>query len=119
VVETRWSGGKVKHEHVASLGSIPHEPSMPERIAFWQRLHERHARLANRIDAKARAKILAAVRAKVPMVTPAGQRDLQLTNAQGDERVWSSRRASLASCQACGHVLPRGASAFVERKWNR
>jgi hypothetical protein len=54
------------------------------------------------------------------MEAPRGfELDLQLTNAQGDERVWSSRRASLASCQACGHVLPRGASAFVERKWNR
>jgi hypothetical protein len=35
VVETRWSGGRVRHEHVASLGSVPREPSVPERIAFW------------------------------------------------------------------------------------
>jgi hypothetical protein len=62
VVETRWSGGKVRHEHVASLGSVP---------------HERLARLANRIDAAAQAKILAAVHARVPMVTVDEQRALQ------------------------------------------
>jgi hypothetical protein len=33
-VEIRWSGGEVKHVHVAALGSIPHEPSVPERISL-------------------------------------------------------------------------------------
>jgi hypothetical protein len=36
--------------------------------------------------------------------------DSNLSSSPKDER------ASLASCQACGHALPRGASAFVERK---
>jgi hypothetical protein len=92
VVGTRWASGKVKHEHVANLGSVPHEPSVPERIAFWQRLHERLARLANRIDTEAQAKILGAVHAKAPIVTPDEQRDLQLANAQADDHLWSSLR---------------------------
>jgi hypothetical protein len=64
VVETRWHASEVKHEQVASLGSVPHEPTVPERIAFWTQLHERLARLANRVDAAAQAKILGAVHAK-------------------------------------------------------
>ena len=34
--------------HVAALGSVALAPSVPERIAFWQKLHERLARVANR-----------------------------------------------------------------------
>jgi hypothetical protein len=33
LVETRRLNGKVRHEHVASLGSIETPPSVPERIA--------------------------------------------------------------------------------------
>ena len=46
LIETRRCDGKVRHEHIASLGS-----SVAERIAFWTRLHERLAKLANRVDA--------------------------------------------------------------------
>jgi hypothetical protein len=86
LVETRRAGGKVKHEHIASLGSIKLPLSIADRIAFWQRLHERLARLSNRIDP---ATILGAIHAKVPMVTPQEQHQLKLENAQADERYWS------------------------------
>jgi hypothetical protein len=48
--ETRWATGKVRSEHVAGLGSIDEPPSVTGRIAFWQALHDRLRRLANRID---------------------------------------------------------------------
>jgi ubiquinone biosynthesis protein COQ9 len=70
LVETRRTADRVLHEHVASLGSIIVPPSPADRIAFWQKLHERLARLANRIDAETtQGEILGAVHARVPMVT--------------------------------------------------
>ena len=42
-VETRRVEGKVRHEHVASFGSVERPPSIEGRLAFWQRLHERLA----------------------------------------------------------------------------
>jgi hypothetical protein len=32
---TRREGGKVKAEHIATLGSVPVPPSIADRIAFW------------------------------------------------------------------------------------
>src|SRR5215510_1726404 len=43
LVETRRVGGKVRHEHVAGLGSIETPPSVDARLAFWVRLHQRLA----------------------------------------------------------------------------
>jgi len=50
IVETRRVGGKVRHEHIASLGSIETPLTVANRVAFWQRVHERLAKLSNRID---------------------------------------------------------------------
>ena len=90
LVETRRVDGRVQHEHVASLGSIEVPPSVEDRIAFWKRLHERLAKLSNRLDATARAKLLGDVHARIPMVTVEEQRALQLRNAEADERFWTS-----------------------------
>lgn len=89
LVETRRVGGKIVHEHIASLGSIIVPSAVAGRVAFWQKLHERLARLANRIDASALEKLIGAVHARVPMVTIEEIRSLQLKNAQADERIWS------------------------------
>ena len=62
---------------------------MADRIAFWTRLHERLARLANRLDAEAQAKVLGAVHERIPMVTLAEQCALQLENANADLRFWN------------------------------
>jgi len=43
-VETRRFGGKVRHEHIASLGSIETPLSVPNRVGFWRRAHERLAK---------------------------------------------------------------------------
>jgi len=39
IVETHRLDGKVKHERVASLGSIETPLTIGVRIAFWRRLH--------------------------------------------------------------------------------
>jgi hypothetical protein len=49
----RWQGPAI-----ASFGSVEVPPSIAERLAFWRRLHQRLATLANRVDDAARGKIL-------------------------------------------------------------
>ena len=77
VVENRRENGKVRHEHVVSLGSIETPPSVAARIEFWRELHERLAELSNRLDAETRGKVMGAVHARVPMVTPDEQCDAE------------------------------------------
>jgi hypothetical protein len=90
LVETRRIDGKVRHEHVASLGSIAVPASTADRIVFWQRLHARLARLSNRVDAEAQAKILGSVYARIPMPNADEQRALQLENAKADQNFWNT-----------------------------
>jgi integrase len=90
LIETRRVDGKVRHEHIASLGSIILPPSVVDRITFWNRLHERLAKLSNRIDAETHGKVLGAVHARVPMVTADEQVALQLENAKADARFWDT-----------------------------
>jgi hypothetical protein len=85
LVETRRESGKVRHEHVASLGSIETPLSVAARIEFWRGLQERLAQLSNRLDAETRGKIMGAVHARVPMVMPDEQRALQLENAKREQ----------------------------------
>ena len=89
LVHTRRVDGKVRYEHVAMLGTSRRAASVAERFAFWQRLHDRLARLGNRLDAATQAKLLGAVHARIPMVTPDEVRALQLANAQADVRLWT------------------------------
>ena len=48
-MQTRRVDGKVRSEHIASLGSVDADVSVRARIAFWAKLPERLARLANRV----------------------------------------------------------------------
>jgi hypothetical protein len=73
LVENRRENGRICHEHVASLGSIETPPSVAARIEFWRGLHERLAQLSNRLDAETRGKVMVAVHARVPIVTPEEQ----------------------------------------------
>ena len=70
LVENRRENGKVRHEHVASLGSIETPLSVAARIEFWRGLHERLDQLSNRLDPETRSKVMDAVHARVPIVTP-------------------------------------------------
>jgi hypothetical protein len=92
LVETRRIGRNVRHEHIAMLGSVEVPLTVEGRLAFWQKLHERLAKLGNRLDAAAQGKVMAAVHARIPMAMTDEQRALQLQNAEADERVWSSLR---------------------------
>jgi hypothetical protein len=90
LIETRRVDGKVRHEHVASLGSISLSPTPFDRFEFWRELHAKLARLSNRIDAETHARILGSVHERVPMPTPDGQAALQLEAAKEDARFWRS-----------------------------
>ena len=111
LVETRRIGGKVRHEHVASFGSVPLPLTVSDRIEFWIQLHERLAKLSNRIDATTQGKTLGAIHARVPMVTPDEERALQLDNATEDLRQWSAIH-DLHAEQAEGH---KGIVTVAER----
>ena len=97
IVQNRRIDGVVKHEHIASLGSIATPPSVADRVAFWQRLHERLAKLSNRVGAEDQGKILTAVHARIPMPTINDQRALQLENAKADAGFWAGLRDMHAS----------------------
>jgi hypothetical protein len=88
LVETRRVDGRVRHQHVASLGSLPSRPSVADRIEFWAKLHDRLAKLSNRIGDP--GKILGQVHARIPIATIDEQRRLQLDNANEDLRHWSA-----------------------------
>jgi hypothetical protein len=60
LVETRRVGGKVRHEHVASLGSILQAMTVVDRREFWRRLEPRLAALGNRIDLESARALIAA-----------------------------------------------------------
>ena len=90
--ETRREGGRVKKEYIANLGSILAESTIDDRIAFWQQLHTRLAKLSNRVDAATQAKLLAAIHERIPMVVVDEQRDVQLRNACAEEKFWSGMR---------------------------
>jgi hypothetical protein len=74
LIETLRIDGKVRHEIVASLGSVPASPSVADRIAFWRRVYETLAELANQIDAETQGKIISAWHSRIPIVTPDEQR---------------------------------------------
>jgi hypothetical protein len=92
LVETRRVDSKVRHEHVAGLGSVESPATVMARLVFWQRLHERLAKLANRVDGAMQSKVLGDVHARIPMVTLDEQRTVQLENAEADERFWAGHR---------------------------
>jgi hypothetical protein len=90
LVENRRLSGKIHHEHIAGLGSIAVPPSVADRIAYWQQLHERLGQLSNRLDPETQGKILTAVHARIPMPTIEERRALQLEYTEADERFWST-----------------------------
>src|ERR1700750_2209799 len=66
LVESRRENGKVRHEHLASLGSIETPPSGATRIEFWRRLHERLGELSNRLFAATRRQVNDAAHDRAP-----------------------------------------------------
>src|SRR5215472_16399574 len=85
---TRRADGRINHEHIASLGSVPLAPSSADRIAFWTKLHQRLDALANRVDAAQRGATLAAVHARIPMPTQAEQQAVLIEHGREDAEQW-------------------------------
>jgi hypothetical protein len=100
LIETRRSEGKVRHEHIAGLGSVPLVPSAAERIAFWAKLHQRLDALGNRIDAARLGALLTAIHARIPMPTQDDQQAVQLERE--DARFWQAM-AEMAADDIAGH----------------
>jgi hypothetical protein len=94
VATTRRQAGKVRQEHVASLG-VARLPLSPEiRVEFWEKLHPRLTRLGNRLDDATRAKVMAAIHTRIPMITGDERRALQLEAARQDAKFWEVMAAS-------------------------
>jgi hypothetical protein len=83
--------GEIRQEHVASLGSIVVPQTVADRVAFWQRVPERLAKLSNRIDHATRG--MASLHEKIPMPTADELQALQLENAKADEQFYETLRA--------------------------
>jgi hypothetical protein len=92
IIETRRLDGKVRHEHLASLGAVGVPPSVADRAAFWHALHQKLQQLSNRLDTAGQAKILGEVHVRIPMVATDGLRSLQQENLEADERFWDDLR---------------------------
>jgi hypothetical protein len=88
LVETRRIDGKVRHEHIASLGALPEPSELSDRIAYWNSLFDRLRRLDNRLDAAQQNAIFDAINARVPMPTMDEHREFGLANAAADASFW-------------------------------
>jgi hypothetical protein len=77
----------VRQRHIATLGAIQ-RPTIGARLAFWRELHQRLARLGNRIAADDSAAILGAVQARVPVATVDEQAVERKARLERDLRWW-------------------------------
>ena len=83
-------GDRVKQEHLWSLGTLPPEPSLTERHAFWIRV----AQVLAPYDPVQRAPIEAALAARVPP-PEAGEREAQIAVEQAQEIAAEAQRIAL------------------------
>ena len=77
MVETRRVSGRVVADHLGGLGSVDAELSIRERAAFWAALPERLDQIGNWIGPDQRAKLLAALQARIPMATAEEQSSIR------------------------------------------
>jgi hypothetical protein len=88
--------GRVRHEQVASLGSVETPLTIEGREAFWHQLHETLGRLGHRVDATTAGKILGEVHARIPMVTADERTARAIELAEQERTVWDGMQAMLA-----------------------
>jgi hypothetical protein len=114
LIQTRRISGKVQSEYIGALGSVDTAVSVRERLAFWAKLPERLTRLGNRLGTDEHTRILAALHARIPMVTEEEQRAIQQENAKDDEMFWEAMRdTNAATAEGHKHLI---ASAEAKRK---
>jgi hypothetical protein len=100
---TRRADGTVRHEYVASLGSLPSAFDAFDRLTFWRDLHGRLARLDNRLSGEEMGRVLGQVHARIPMPTQDEQTALQIATAEdeaGRLRTFEQLHAATAAEQA-------------------
>lgn len=90
LVETHRVDGKVRQIHVGALGSVPLTLTTTDRMTFWAKLHQRLARLSNRIATEDHYAILAAAQTRIPMPTPDERQAAQVEAATTDARFWET-----------------------------
>lgn len=135
LVETRRVDGKVKHDHIASLGSIPVPFTTPDRLDFTASFNERISRLDNRITPEQREAIIVAIGKRIPWPTPEELKVAQIQAAKADAatfqimadqmsetaamaKKWAKRaKEAAAAKKACEGVAKdaRGRAARLER----
>jgi hypothetical protein len=71
IVDTYRVDGRVQSTHVAALGSVPSDMGAVGRAVFWKQAERRVDKLGNRINKGTRDKLLAELRAKIPVPTKA------------------------------------------------
>ena len=114
-MQTRRVDGKVRSEHIASLGSVDADLSRQGRFAFWAELPGRLARLANRVGPDEHGKIYGALHARIPMVTAEEQCAVQEENFKGDERFWEAMRdMGTASVEEHKALIARAETKIAE-----
>jgi hypothetical protein len=86
IVETRREGGKVKHKHVASLGSVWGD-SPAAREAFWIECEARLVRLANRLGPDL-DRLRQAIAARIPPLTDAEREAMKAAAWERLEQHW-------------------------------
>jgi hypothetical protein len=82
LVGTRRVGGKVRHEHIASLGSLPQAMTAVDRREFWLRVELRLATLGNRIDLEAVRALIAAA------APPPSKAELDIVDLERYAEAW-------------------------------
>jgi hypothetical protein len=108
LVETRRENGRICHDHIAGLGSVPDPASIADRIKFWADLNDRLAKLGNRLGPDV-SKVMGMIHDRVPMPTEEEQRELQLENARADERLYSGLAEWHAETAASQNALAASA----------
>jgi hypothetical protein len=89
IVETCREGGKVRHKHIASLGSIANN-NLEARDAFWRECEVRLARLSNRIGSDF-DRLRQAIAERIPPLTDADREAMDAAARQWLEAGWSNR----------------------------
>jgi hypothetical protein len=75
IVDTNRVDGRVRSTHIAALGSVPSDMSVPGRAAFWGQAERRVDKLGNQLDKATREKLLGELRTKIPVPTKAEQQE--------------------------------------------
>jgi hypothetical protein len=108
LIENQRVDGKVRQTHVADLGAIDghmlssffnepmptlwHVRSISARLAFWNGLDERLARLSNRISTEDAAKVRDSIQTRIPRPTDEDLNQLEAWSAMQEVAEWENLR---------------------------